>query len=492
MRSLGHAPALVGEQRAAEARAGASRAAVAWIAVAYAILGSTLIVTRLVGLHRSFWTDEVVTVTDYIRAGPREILAGPYIPNNHELYSILGWATSSLVGESEVNLRLLSAIPFLLGVLLVTAWLHRRLGALSGVLFLFFATASPLLFDLSRQARGYGLAFLAMSVLIIAALEAEQTARTRELVVFFAAGLVGSLTLPNFGLAFIATAVSLLVAPALARRVVVGIAASTLVIALWYAPHAGDLLDNSQQENGAQIGWLGLPAAPIDDVLVPGVLWFSDTFLTTDPARFAVVAVAAVLLLSSPLLRNRTSALIICSGTVATLFFICATQLYVAPRFVSYLLAPLFMLLATGTAHVLGTAKRRPGMRALCALLTIGVAASAFAGAASQLLRFPGEAWKDAAAFIEASESSDAPVVAYASRPQGLRYYLSGPVRQLEASEVVATACGNEQAVVFVMQPFEVQPVDIRCLRRDEVQYFRFRQHSYGGEVGVWLVPARG
>ena len=260
MRTLGHAPALVSEQRATERRAGASRAAI-WIALGYAILGSTLVVTRLVGLQRSFWTDEVVTVTDYVRPGPREILAGPYIPNNHQLFSVLGWMTSSLVGESEVTLRLLSVIPFLLGVLVVTAWLHQRVGAVSGVLFLFFATASPLLFDLSRQARGYGLAFLAMSVLIVAALEAERTGSTRALVVFFAAGLAGSLTLPNFGLAFIATAVALLAVPSFSRRIVVGIAGSTLVIAAWYAPHVRDLLENSQQENGAQIGWLGLPAA---------------------------------------------------------------------------------------------------------------------------------------------------------------------------------------------------------------------------------------
>ena len=49
-------------------------------------------------------------------------------------------------------------------------------GALSGT-FLLLATASPLLLDISRMARGYGLAFLAMSVLVVAALEAESTGR---------------------------------------------------------------------------------------------------------------------------------------------------------------------------------------------------------------------------------------------------------------------------------------------------------------------------
>ncbi|HEX2427021.1 MAG TPA: hypothetical protein VHI53_03790, partial [Gaiellaceae bacterium] len=96
-----------------------------------------------------------------VRGGPHAILAGPYIPNNHELFSFLGWATTSVLGESAVALRLWSVVPFLLGVAVVTVWLHRRVGALSAVLFLFLATMSPLLLDITRMARGYGLAFLA-------------------------------------------------------------------------------------------------------------------------------------------------------------------------------------------------------------------------------------------------------------------------------------------------------------------------------------------
>ncbi len=83
-----------------------------------------------------------------------------------------------LVGESEIAYRLLSAVPFVAGVVLVTAWLHRRLGAGSGLLYLFLATVSPLLLDITRQARGYGLAYLAMSIVVVAALEADRTRRT--------------------------------------------------------------------------------------------------------------------------------------------------------------------------------------------------------------------------------------------------------------------------------------------------------------------------
>ncbi len=57
---------------------------------------------------------------DYVGGGPREILAGPYIPNNHQLFSMVGWATDAVIGESPLALRLWSVLPFMLGVTVVT------------------------------------------------------------------------------------------------------------------------------------------------------------------------------------------------------------------------------------------------------------------------------------------------------------------------------------------------------------------------------------
>ena len=145
------------------------------VVAAYVVLGAALVWSRLFQLGHSFWTDEILMVDGFVRAGPREILTGSGL--NHQLMALLSWATTSVVGESEIALRLLSAVPFIAGVVLVTVWLHMRLGPLSGVLFLFLATVSPMLLDITRQARGYGIAFLAMSVLVVAALEATRTGR---------------------------------------------------------------------------------------------------------------------------------------------------------------------------------------------------------------------------------------------------------------------------------------------------------------------------
>ena len=133
-------------------------------------------------------------------------------------------------------------MPFVAGIVLVTIWLHVRYGALSGLLFLFLATASPLLLDLSRQARGYGIAFLAMSVVVVAALELLRSSRTWAIVALCAGGVVGAWTLPHFTVAFLAIGAVLLAAGVTRSRLAVGLGVSIAAIAAWYAPHVDDIL----------------------------------------------------------------------------------------------------------------------------------------------------------------------------------------------------------------------------------------------------------
>lgn len=470
-----------------------ARRDVAAVTFAYCALGLVLLWSRLVGLSQSLWHDEIVTVTDYIRAGPGEILIGTYIPNNHELFSLLGWATSSGLGESEIALRLWSVIPFILGVGLVTAWLNVRIGMLTGLLYLLFATLSPLLLDLSRQARGYGLAFFAMSALIVAASEADRTGRNWAIATFWSAGLVGTLTLPIFGIAFLATGAVLLADRSLRRRVALGLAASTLAIVAWYAPHADDLLVSSEQQFGAPIPWFGVVTAPIDQILIPAVLWIEGLAPTPSLVWLPLIAAIAILLVSSPLLRERRMALILGAGVIATLVVVFATRLYLAPRFVSYLLVPLFILLASGIAHVLGrTVTRAPGLRAVIAVTLLALVTVQFASSSAQVTRLPREAHKNAAELVERRATPMSPVFVYAHQPTDLAFYLDDvPVEALGAAEVVPRVCDGRGPAIYVMQPFSIQPVDVPCLGRSGVDHHRFRQYTRGDEIDVWFVPPK-
>ncbi len=129
-----------------------------------ALFGSLAVIlvwSRLVGLDQSFWNDEVVTVLRYAGEGPRAIFFGDYAPNNDVLFSLLSWTASELFGDSETTYRIWSVVPALAATFWLVWWAYRRFGHLVAATLLLLMTASPLLFVLSREARGYGLAMLA-------------------------------------------------------------------------------------------------------------------------------------------------------------------------------------------------------------------------------------------------------------------------------------------------------------------------------------------
>ena len=457
---------------------------------AYAVLGSILAWSRLAGLDASLCCDELATVEHFVRGGPAAILTGPYVPNNHELFSLLGWASSSVAGESEIVLRLGSVIPFILGVVVVTVWLHVRLGALAGVLFLFFATFSPLLLDLSRQARGYGLAFLAMSVMLVAALEAERSSRFRAVAAFCAAGLVGTLTLPHFAVAFFATGAVLLTRRDLRASSAVGLAASALVIAAWYAPHVGDIAESSRQSYGVPIDSSWILTAPIDQTLVPAVTLIDDAFFEPDLGSLLLALAFAVLVAASPLLRSRRQALLMVVGTLATVLTFWVTGTEVVPRFFSFLLVPLLALTASGAAGILARGATRPPIfRSLVAVGTLMFVAVTALPFMTSIPRLPRDPLRDVASVISERASPSAPVLAYVPYPLDLVFHLGRPVEWPRTPAAARRVCRERREAVLVSQPWLLPPAEVPCTSRPGTQHVRFEQYAHGGRTDVWIIP---
>ena len=475
---------------AARGRRPDGRAATALVTALYVVFGSILCWSRFAGLNHGYSSDELMTVRGYVRAGPHEILVGHYIPNNHELFSLLGWATTSIFGESEVALRLWSAIPFVAGAIIVTAWLHVRLGALSGLLFLFLATASPLLLDITRQARGYGLAFLAMAVLVVAALEATRFQRGWTIVAVCGAGVVGTWTLPHFGIAFAATGLVLLAKRDLRRPAAIGLTASFLACIAWYAPHLDDLMSSSRQDYGARIDGAWVVTAPIDQILMPGLRWIDEVLVDPGLGSLVLVAALALLIGSSPLLRMRDSALVLGAGVVATVVTLWLTRTNVAPRFFSFLLVPLLIALASGIAAILARATSRPaGVRTVLAVTSLGLVVLISAPYTWSITRLPRESIQDAAATIRTVARPTAPVFAYVPYPRDLEFYLGRSVEVPRQPDELRRVCQAEGEVVFVSQPWLLPPVSVPCTQREGARHIRFRQYARGEEVNVWFIP---
>ena len=127
------------------------------------------------------------------------------------------------------------------------------------------------------------------------------------------------------------------------------------------------------------------------------------------------------------------------------------------------------------------------GVRKLITLTTVLVALAAFVGTAAHLLRLPLEAWKETATFIERDVPPGTPILAYVSHSLGLSYYLEQPVTRLEGHGVVDHVCNRSEPVVYVIQPYDIEPVEVSCLKRAGTRHVRFRQHSRGGEINVWV-----
>ena len=459
------------------------------VVASYGVLGLLLVWSRFVGLGRGYASDELMTVRDYVTRGPREILAGAYVPNNHELFSLLGWTTRSIVGDSEIALRLWSAAPFVVGVVLVTAWLHVRLGPLTGLLFLGLATLSPLLLDITRQARGYGLAFLAMAGLTLAALELVREPRTWLVAAFCGAGVLGTLTLPHFGVAFAAMGVVLLGRRAIRRPVVIGLGISLLAILAWYAPHLNDLLHSSRQEYGSRIEGAWIVTAPVDQILLPGLRWIDETLFAPGIGSLVFAVVLLTLIGSSPLLRERFIALVLVASPIAMVVALWLTHTNVAPRFFSFLLVPLFMLLASGIAAIFARSAKtkRVDVRTVIAATTLGLVVLMAAPQLRRITQLPREATSDVAAAIQATAPS-APVVTYMPYPHDLELLLGRPVTEVWSASELRRACRVRETVAIVTQPWILPPAKIPCIERQGTRHFRFRQYARGGQMDLWLV----
>lgn len=458
---------------------------------AYTVLGSVLAWSRLAGLDNwGYCCDEIATVVESVRTGPWTILTGPYTPNNHQLFSIFGWAGASVLGESEIVLRLGAAVPFILGVVVATSWLHVRIGALAAVLFLAFATMSPLLLDLSRLARGYGLAFLAMSVMVVAALEADRTRRTAPLVAFWIAGVAGAWTLPHFAIAFGTAGAVLLLQPRLRSRCLAGAGLSILAIAVWYAPHIDDIAVSASQDYGAPIRTAWLVTAPFDQVLLPGLTSLDE--ILAHPSRATLIASVglAVVIGSSPLLRHRHSALVLCAPAVVTLVTFWATNTQVVPRFFSFLLVPLLILTATGGAAALQHLESRPVRFRVTGIVTVVFLVLLAFTAVPVLASVPGsrrDAIREAAEVIRA-DAPDAPVLAYMPHPADLEFHLERPVQH--AAREVHAVCGARETAVLVTQPwFWPDAPTPRCSTRPGTRHVRLTQFARGKATDVWIIP---
>jgi hypothetical protein len=462
------------------------------LVASYAVIASALIWSRFAAIGTSFWHDEIFTVQHFIDPGPRAIF-GAYDSNDHILFSLLGWLTVHRTGFGESAYRLWAIVPFIAGVASVTYWLHTRANAVVAVVFAFLCTTSTLLFTLSIEARGYGLAFFAMSIMTIAAYEASTRRSRRSLTILATAGVIGCWTIPTFILPLIGLSLVLLSKRALRRPLTGRLVVAFAAIGCWYAVPARSLLSSRGQQFGVTLPWHA-PLTGAANTL--GAAFFLSVkanellpaLLTLPILIFGIIRMSREL----PAFVSTSASPVLSTFTALTI-----SRFYVEERFLSFLLVPIFIIAAFGV-WALATSQPRHHWTLFASRAGAGCVALFLFSAvlSSQFTRMPREANREAArAVSRALTASQRPVVMNTEHPADIRYYLTRlsprvvPARRLE--QVLCSQSTATTGVIFVQQPYGVRRVDASCLARRGAILHMFHQWDRGLGISVWVLPPR-
>jgi hypothetical protein len=431
-----------------------------------AALAVIVVRTRLLGVAAGFANDEAYSAWVYIRGGPREILYGSYIPNNHVLFNLLTWGATRLLGPAEWVYRLWSVVPALAAWGIAVAWAWRCLGTGVAVALAVLLTLSPIHLELAAQARGYGLTFLAGALLLVSAASIVGDERSRWAFAWFgAAGLVGVATLPVFALPFLGEAVVIACSPAARRRTAAVTCAVGLVALLIYLPLLSDLRAAASQVFGARVTAWSILSGPCRDLLCP-----TADLVGVDPRGWLALAVfwVVVALAARRLWRTREVWLlaILAVPVVATYAVLAALGIYAVERFFSELLFHVCVLAALGVEELLDAL---PGVRLARVVAATALVALASAAMMAQWRRAGDQAATDMEGYREAVAQVRAGgmprLVVNSSLRAGFLHYASPLAVEFPSrSELERLLCAAPGPFAFVDYPLHGGPVERSCL----------------------------
>jgi hypothetical protein len=327
-----------------------NRAAIDLLAPALIVLAAaTMAWSQLMLLSQGLWGDEAAAVARYINRGPSAIWsAHAWSPNNHMLFDFLTWATTGLIGvHIEATYRLWSAFPAMAGAALMTWWLWHRVDRWTASVFAVLITVTPIFFNYSVQARGYGLCFLCASVIVVAADVLFRTGSRSALICFAIGGFAGITTLVTFTGAFLGAAVALLIGPSLRRRVVVVVVAVALAALAFYAPVLSQMLSYKLAVR-YHLPWYGFLWAPLRDLYGPGI----NTLVPAISKTAGAIASGVVLLGGVALLwrRRERRLAVLLVGTPLLTYLVIEIAIGYVPRYASMAIVPLNALAAISLA----------------------------------------------------------------------------------------------------------------------------------------------
>lgn len=458
-------------------------------ATCFLALLALLLWSRTGGLDLGLWNDEAYSVVKYIDPGPEEIFGSQYVPNNHVLFSLLAWHAAETLGRTERVYRLWSVVPGMFAVVIACVFAWRRLGAATATAFAFLCVVSPVHLDLAPQARGYGLAFLAGAAILAGGVAAtERPRRAAGWLLLASGGWLGIATLPVFVLPFVGQ----ILAVTLRRGRRLGAILVLLVVtagSLWfYRDLLPQILAAREQRFGAPLVLGKALIAPFFDLLVP----VSSTAPRRMSTAAAIMGAVFVAFGAWRLVRRNELGLLanVALPVVTTYLALWALHLYVVPRFTSYLLFNLLLLLALGIVQAGQRIAAQVGAAATAFLasMVVGFVLVPFYLLVRESHAIPIEAYKDVAVLIRTLGIERG--VTNSLYSVGFDHYLPRFLEYPPPGRLPASICGASERVAFVDYPLRGNGADTGCLARQDVTRYAVPQRAGGREgwMTVWII----
>ena len=454
----------------------------------------------LAGLDLGLWHDEVWSVVRFIDPGPAAVFNGPYVPNNHMLFSLLAWITTSLAADGEIAVRLWSVIPTIGLLAFGTFWTRQRLGWAMAVTFMVLVVANPLVLVVGRQARGYGLAMLCTALMIGAAWEAlAPDAPPSRLIPVGVFGALAIFTLPATVLAFLAVTSIVFMRQRVPALVNVGVVGAASV--LWYLGNLPELVDNLDQRFGEPLPWHGFLTGSFETLMFPIARLLRSEYI--DPFRppadilslwtvSALLVLGALAVLGAVRLARAGSvlqSLAVWAPVAFTFTVITASRVWILDRFVIFLIAPMTLLIAAGIVEAARLVTRSSPTRHLAwAIGCLGALGLLYLATPTyeRLTTTPIEGFKEVAAIVS---RHDGPVLTNSVAYFGLDYYLKGDFEILANDELEAVTCDDpgRNRIVINHPERQQEALDTACLAEAGYEVTRVDQLIRGDWIDVWI-----
>ena len=466
-------------------------------------MGLVLVWSRFANLGTSFWSDEAYSAYYYSNRGPHGIWFGTYVPNNHVLYNLLSWVTQAGIGRFEASYRIWSVVPGAAAVVLCAWWVWKRFGPIAATALVVLATVSPVHLVLTPQARGYGLAMFAGVVMLVGAARASDSGETRDIVLFAIGAVIGIWTLPVFAVAAIGQSFVLLWNKTIRKRTFIACIVIAALAILCYAPLFGGILDNADQQFGTRLavvetvtGVYHHLAAPTLSNAMPFALHSTFNEVATFFV-FALLTIAAI----TRLWRRGDRALL--ANLLVPIFFtylvLVVGRFYVQPRFASYLLFHVLVVLAIGVQQLWEVIARVTALKAVAAVVIVAFALTGSARVASLTEAQAKLPWENGKFVAQVAKATGMNYVFTDSTHPGALYFYMGAdhVVAMHATAVQKRSfCAVQSRFIFVDDEYhQIVTPHLKCLTDRHALKITVPQQldppiRRPGAVTMYIVPA--